>query len=180
MKNNNRPTRQESIPFTSFGSTAACYNAGSDWSSIVCVNSLWQTVLIITRYKELLEAEFAQAHPDTKRDTKKLSHKKTIMDYEAFYILLFLWKESAFVSDEEISAMNVQRIFSGPISKYRIATTIHGLDNSRSLASYKHNINVVMQAAEFIGLVKLEKTHVNDSRIIVQPMLDDFMRNLAT
>lgn len=141
--------------------------------------SLWQTVLVIGQYRWLLEDEIFSMRPDIYSDKALLSYKKTLLDYETYSILLFLWKESIFVYDDELPASSISRIFNGPISKYKIATTIHRLDNSRSLASYKHNVDVVMAAAEFAGFVELEKIHVNDSRVVVMKKLDDFMRSLA-
>jgi hypothetical protein len=131
-----------------------------------------------TQYSELLEAMIFP-RPLLGYDRKELTrHKRCLSDDEAYQILLVVWKESRFVTDEVLGRVGFNRNFTtGALTTWSLATKI--ATSTTELAATNTRIRTIAIAAEAFGLVERENSRATRKPIQGTELLNSFMVSLS-
>jgi len=117
------------------------------------------------------EMDEAEASGQISLDRKdQITARKLLRSDTAQLCLSVLWKESAFVSDDECEAANTRKLFDGDLSSRKIAMQLvkdaEGGDFDK-VAGWTNKINKIVRTAEIYGL--LLRDDIAPNRKPVQP-----------
>jgi hypothetical protein len=132
-----------------------------------------------TLYSDLLN-RMVFKHPRPGYDAKDIiKFKRLLRDDEAYYILLLLWRESPFVTDECLERMSLAREFTdAPLTAWGLATKLATIPDE--LAKTNSRIRAVGLAAEAFGLIERENLRTTSKPLIGTQFLHQFMMALST
>jgi hypothetical protein len=158
----------------------------SAWSA----PSLKPTSLVTLRMQELyrsLSANYTQVLNDvvfskinTQQDNRKLiqSFKRVLDSNEANLVLSILWRESSYVTDEELSYDGFSRLgLERPLTTYHLA--VYLADNKNEVAATNSRVRLIVSAGTEFGLVNKQKLTNTKVLIFGTELLHSFMVRLG-
>jgi hypothetical protein len=129
-------------------------------------------------YSRILR-EFVFARAGCLGDLKRsLSYKRTLDTSEAGSILTFLWKDSLFVSDDELSSAGLLRSFSpSRLTVHSLAVSL--AETPGDVAATNSRVRLIVSAGAAFGLIDRSQVSRNKTLISGSELLHQFMIRLG-
>jgi hypothetical protein len=129
-------------------------------------------------YGELLRSTVLNQAPNgcDRKDVTKYS--RILLGDEAYFILLVIWRESPFVSDECLQRLNFKREFpNGTMTAHGLATKI--ATSASTLAKTNARVRSIGIAAEAYGLIERDSSRDKNKPLVATLRLHQFFVTLS-
>lgn len=129
-------------------------------------------------YGELLKKTVLNLPPSDCDRKDIIKYSRILLGDDAYFILLVIWRESPFVSDECLQRLNFKREFpNGTMTAHGLATKI--ATSAATLAKTNARIRSVGIAAEAYGLIERDSSRDKNKPLVAALRLHQFFVALS-
>ena len=106
------------------------------------------------------------------------SFKNILQTYEAHTVLFILWRESKFVTEDDLAYDSHEKLFlESPLTTYRLA--VHLSRTKNDVAATNSRVRLIVAAGAAFGLVEKRQLTPTNIHILGTELLHDFMVRLG-
>jgi hypothetical protein len=167
--------RRAAAPASSLGSDSAMRPA-----ALVTIRMQDIYRALLTNYTRLLEEAVFTRDAETFGENRKIlkSFRKILESEEANLVLSILWRESPYVSEDELAYDGYSKLFfEKPLTSYHL--TVYLANSKNEVAATNSRVRLIIAAGAAFGLVDKRQLTCTKAYIFGTEFLHDFMVRLG-